>query len=880
MKDTFYDCDKELVLKKLSTDADTGLSSKEVSKRKDIYGENTLPRGKQDSILKIFFSGLKDPIVILLFVTIIFSIIIGEIIDAVVIFFIVLLDLVLGTIEEYSANKNADSLRNLIKYKVKVIRDSENMLIDSEYLVPGDIVLLESGDNIASDMRIIECSNLQVDESILTGESINVFKTNKVLKKNTPLQDRINMLYAGGTITSGRCIAVVTSIGINTEIGKIASTVNNIKEEKSPLSIRINKLSKQISLLLIFIALIIFIILSLKGMPTSEIFMAVIALSVSAMPEGLPLALTMALTITSNMMVKKKVIVKKLEYVESLGSCTVIATDKTGTLTVNEQTAKIICLPNQKQYEVEGVGYEVKGGILKLDLENKALVDNLILQGRINNESKKDKRNHYIGDSIDIAFNILSEKNNIYSDEYEVIKRIPYESENKYSAIFYKYKNDIYCSVKGSFEVIASFCDKMAYNNTDKKIDIDNLSKKNDELSQNGYRVIALAFGKVKKFVDKEYYTSRDIPSLTFLGMVGFIDPVREDILSAINTSKEAGIKVLMITGDHPLTAYKIASDLSICKSYDEVVIGSDLSKYKDDTEFDNFISNKKVFARTTPEDKFRIVESLKRRGEFVAVTGDGVNDALAIRSANIGISMGSGTDTARETASMIITDDSFKSIVSGIELGRCAYSNIRKVCFFLLSCGLAEVLFFLLSIIFNLPMPLVAIELLWLNLVTDGFQDIALSFEKSESGIMKRKPISPKENIFNRELLSEVIYSGFIIGIIVFIVWYILINKLNMEITLARGYIMALMVFIQNVHVFNCRSERLSAFKISLKSNPLIIFTVFGSIFLHIIVMESSYLSEFLKVKPIPYNHMFFLVAFSLIILIAMEIYKMLKKE
>ena len=276
--------------------------------------------------------------------------------------------------------------------------------------------------------------------------------------------------------------------------------------------------------------------------------------------------------------------------------------------------------------------------------------------------------------------------------------------------------------------------------------------------------------------------------------------------------------------------------------------------------------------------DKLRIVESLKRKGDFVAVTGDGVNDAPAIRSANIGISMGSGTDTAKETSSMVIVDDNFKSIVSGIELGRCAYANIRKVCFFLLSCGLAEVLFYLLSIVFDLPMPLVAIQLLWLNLVTDGFQDIALSYEKSEKGIMKRKPISPNESIFNKELVGEVLYSGFFIGIIVFIVWYILIKEVKMDIMNARGYIMVLMVFIQNIHVFNCRSERESAFSMPLHTNPLLLITVFGSILLQVVVMEVPVLSKFLKATPIPYTHMFILIAFALIILISMEVYKMIK--
>ncbi len=868
------------VIKKFNTNIDTGLSNIEAGKLLEKYGKNTLPVKKSKSIISIFFSGLLDPIVILLIITAVISFLIGEVIDAIVIAFIIILDLILGTIEEYQANKNADSLKNIIKYNVKVFRDGEEKIIDSSLLVPGDIVLLESGDHIPADIRIINCSNLQADESVLTGESTSVSKTSDKLKKEVPLSDRSNMLFAGCSIVTGRSLGVVVETGINTVVGNIFDTVANIKEEKSPLAIRMNKLSNQISIMIIIIAFIISMVLKSKGMSGSEIFMAVVALTVSAMPEGLPLALTMALTITSNQMVKKKVIVKKLNYVESLGSCTVIATDKTGTLTVNEQTAKVICLPNSRKYNITGTGYKTNGEIEKVDIVNRPLIDKIVLHGKLNNEAVKSKKNTYYGDSIDIAFKILADKNKTYSDEYEIIKRIPYESENKYSAVFYKINNDIYCTVKGSIEVIISFCNKMSLNNKEEKIDYKRLMKQNEELSKEGYRVIAIASGKVKNFKIKDYYDIKDVPNLTFEGMVGFIDPIREEVKDSINECIGAGIKVLMITGDHPLTAYSIAKEINLVDSYDEVATGEDIEMYSkyDEEKFDMFIKNKKVFARVTPFDKLRIVESLKRMGEYVAVTGDGVNDAPAIRSANIGISMGSGTDTAKETAGMIIVDDSFKSIVSGIELGRCAYANIRKVCYFLLSCGLAEVLFFLLSIVFDLPMPLVAIQLLWLNLVTDGFQDIALSFEQSEKGIMKKKPIKTTESIFNRMLLEEVLISGLFIGIIVFGIWYVLINSLNIDVNIARGYIMVLMVFIQNIHVFNCRSETESAFNIPLKSNPLIVMTAFGSIFLQIIVMEVPILSHFLKTQPIPYSHMFMLILFAMGILIVMEIYKLLR--
>ena len=398
-------------------------------------------------------------------------------------------------------------------------------------------------------------------------------------------------------------------------------------------------------------------------------------------------------------------------------------------------------------------------------------------------------------------------------------------------------------------------------------------------MAKKGYRVIALANGKVKA---KDKYTNYDIRNLTFMGMVGFIDPIRKEASRSIEECHNAGIKVLMITGDHPRTAFKIAEDLKLVKSYDEVATGTEVDDEfsKGEENFDSFIRRKIVYARVTPLQKLKIVESLKRQGEFVAVTGDGVNDAPALKAANIGIAMGSGTDIARETADMIIADDNFKSIVVGIKEGRVAYANIRKIILFLISCGLAEVVFFCLSIALNLPMPLVAIQLLWLNVVTDGIQDFALSFEKAEEGILKEPPRKPKESIFNKELLQEIIVSGLVIGGVIFVIWYFLINKFNMDIPMARGYIMALMVFIQNIHVFNCRSEHKSAFSVPLKNNWLIVIGVIISIFLQIVVMEIPMLSKVLHTISVPFLHLIYLFLIALLILVVMEIYKKINNK
>lgn len=866
----YYAMSNEEVYSKLKT-SKNGLTSNEAKKRLERNGKNELPKQKSDSIIKIFINELMDPIVLLLIISIIASLVVGEIIDAVTIAAIVLIDLIMGTFQEKKANNTAEALSNLVREQVKVERNGKEILIDSTELVVGDLVYLESGDKIAADLRIIESHNLTVDESILTGESISIEKNNKKLKNvKVAISSQTNILFAGTSVSTGRAKAIVIATALETEIGKITTTINNTKEEKSPLTIRVEKFSKQITILILIISMMIAILLINKDLPLEEVLLSVIALAVSAMPEGLPLALTMALTIASNKMAKHKVVAKKLYSVESLGSCTVIASDKTGTLTVNEQTAKKILLPNNNEYLISGTGYNTKGTVAgeKLDLAKE-----IIKLGVINNEAKFTDSER-IGDSIDIAFLVLGEKVNTKINDIEILETIPYESENKYSAVFYKKGKDTYCTIKGSLEVVSSYCSKI---NLIKSFDTKKLENQNEQLAKEGYRVIAIANGKID---EKETYTEKDIKDLTFMGMVGFIDPIRKEAITAIKKCTTAGIKVLMITGDHPLTAYKIATDLKLTNTYDEVTTGTEVEEYLSlgNSEFDKFVKSKKVFTRVTPIEKLKIVESLKRQGEFVAVTGDGVNDAPALRTANLGIAMGSGTDIARETAKMIVIDDNFNSIVNGVLEGRVAYSNIRKITYFLISCGLAEVLFFCLSILCNMPMPLVAIQLLWLNVVTDGIQDFALSFEKAEKDIMKQKPRNPKESLFDKELITEIIISGLTIGLVVFGLWYYLINVKNMEVVLARGYVMALMIIIQNIHAFNCRSEEKSAFSISLNSNNIFLFGVIGSVILGLAIMEIEPLSVLLKTHSIPLNHLLGLLLIGLIIFVVMECYKKIK--
>ena len=855
-----------------------GLTDNEVKKRLVMYGKNILPKEKEDSIYKIFFSQFANAITLILVFTCIFSFMINEIVDGIAIVLIIMIDVIMGTIQEYKAKKSAESLSNMIKVNTKVLRNGREKIVDSEDLVVGDIFYLESGDKVSADARIIECNNLSINESMLTGESNAIFKNSSKMKEKKSISESVNMVYAGTSVITGRAKCIAVGTGSNTEIGRIATTVIDTKNEDSPLTIRMNKFTKQISIAIVCVSIVLLISLYIKGAELKEMFLSVVALSVSAMPEGLPLALTLALTIGANRMSKKKVIVKQLNAVEALGSCSVIASDKTGTLTVNEQTLKKIILPNDNNYEITGSGYNDNGKVIGEELD---FAYDIIKYGVINNESGlvKDKNDKWVsyGDSIDIAFLAGGKKSKIDNSNVIKLGGIPYESINKYSCVFYKENDRVFCTVKGSVEVVLELCNKMNVGNKSVKLDSELIDKQSEKLASDGYRVLAIAHGEVSNFVEKSSYSKKDIPKLNFIGLCGFVDPVRKEVKKSIDSCLKSGIKVVMITGDHPITAYSIAKTLDLATDYSYVTTGEEIEKYKNMSinEFDNFIKSKTVFSRVSPLQKLEIVESYKRQGEFVAVTGDGVNDAPALKSANIGVAMGSGTDVAKETSNMIIVDNNFMSIVSAVEEGRNAYANIRKVLYMLLSCGLAEVLAFVLAILFDLPMPLVAVQLLWLNIVTDGLQDLALSFEKEK--LLDRKS---SNNIFDKQMIEQIVVSGLFMGIISFIVFAILIKKFDMQVSTARGYVMALVVFMQNMHVLNCRSEYLSVFNNPIKNNVFVLFSIISAIILQIIVMEVDMFSMFLQTTSIPFVHLIFLFLASLPILLIMEMYKEIKKK
>ena len=795
MKEKWYTIDKKNIFKILNTKVE-GLTTKEVNIRLKQYGKNVLPKAKQKTFIQVFFEQFKNPIVYILLITMILSFIIGEYIDGAFILFVILIDAVLGSVQEYRSNKNAEALAKLIRIDALVIRNNKEISIPSEDLVPGDIVLLESGSKVPADLRLIETQNLTIDESLLTGESIPREKSAHLLSEECSLSERTNMAYLGTSVMRGRAKGIVVSTSSSTEIGKIAKEVLETDDTITPLQIRMKKFTKQLGMLTGILVLLVTTILYFKGYTAKNIFFLVVALSISSIPEGLPVVITLALSISSNKMAKRNVLVKKLNAVEALGSATIIASDKTGTLTLNEQTVKKIVLPNNDTYEVTGVGYNDKGEIKPVKNSKLENIDKLVKEGLYNNEASLsyiDNSWVNFGDSMDTALLSLGYKYNLESESFknDVLGRIPYESDAGYSCAFYKTAETTNVSVKGTLEKILSFCTT--------KTDKEKIRKQNEYLAKEGYRVLAFATGTIKNFKIKDNYKENDIPKLTFLGLVAFVDPIRPDAKEAIKSCKQAGIKTVMITGDHPLTAFSVAKELELCTNETEITTGLELKEVYESglDNFDTYIKTKTVFSRVSPIQKLQIVESYKRLGEFIAVTGDGVNDSPALKAANVGIAMGSGTDVAKETGALIITDDKFSSILNGVEEGRCAYDNVRKVTYMLLSCGVSEVVFYILSIALNYDIPLTAVQLLWLNLVTDGIQDVALSFESSEKDILKRKPRDPKESLFDRLLKNEIMLIGLIMGITVFGVWIYLIDVLGYEVSVARSHILLLMVFL-----------------------------------------------------------------------------------
>ncbi len=891
----WHSLNEEQVYSELDTGPE-GLKQDDADSRLNRYGENRLPEGSRVTIWKIIFHQLINPLIFILIAAAVASVLIGEGKDAIFILLVIIINSALGSFQEFNAEKSAESLKKMMKNRARIIRGGKESEIPSEEVVPGDIILLESGARVPADLRLIGTAGLEIDESFLTGESIAAVKQSTVLQKKLGVAERTNMAFAGSTVIKGRGRGVAVATGIETQVGMISQDVAGSASAKPPLVNRMERFIRQISIFIIALSVILAVVLRTQGMDTATIFFFVVALAVSAIPEGLPVALTVALSIAAKRMAKRNVIVRRLNSVESLGSCTVIASDKTGTLTVNEQTARMILLPDGRQFIISGEGYNGEGKVAENGTEGEEVSasgsEELMKICRIavfaNEASLENREGKWIhhGDAMDVALLGMSFKlgtdPEILRAEKSSIGKIPYESERKYSASFCSRNESVYVGVKGAVETILNFCETMSVNGAIVKIDKEQIIKDAEKSSKEGYRVLAFASGEYPGFRKKDLYDDEDIPPLTFYGLVCFIDPLRPESRKSVEECHEAGIRVIMITGDHPETAGTIARDLGIGDEKTSVVTGQMLADAgsSDSADFKKLVESSTVFARVSPAQKLDIVDVLIRKGEYVAVTGDGVNDAPALKRANIGVAMGSGTDVAKEVGSMIITDDDFSSIVAGVEEGRYAYDNVRKVIYLLISTGAAEVLLFVASIMAGLPLPLLAVQLLWLNLVTNGIQDVALAFEGGEPGAMKRPPRSPAERIFNPLMVRQTLVSSFIIGGIVFGVWYWLNNYTRLDEFQSRNIILLLMVFMQNFHAFNCRSEHASAFKVPLRRNVILVFGVLAAQGIHILSMQLPFMQNILRTEPVTLNEWLYLIALAIPVLLAMELFKFFNKS
>jgi Ca2+-transporting ATPase len=872
---------------KLLNSSKSGITTEDAESRLQQYGPNRLPRARPPALVMIFLSQFVSPLIYVLVAAAIFSVVIQEWSDAAFITGVLLINAIIGTIQEYSAQRAATALQQLVTTQSRVLRNGDTFEIDAGDLVPGDILLLESGEKIPADVRLLSTHELEIDESLLTGESESVLKkADDLLDADTFLGDRRNMVFAGTMVEHGRGNGIVVATAMSTELGAIASDVIHGESAKPPLLVRMETFTHRIAIFVGVAALLMAVVSFSRGMPFHEIFMLSVALAVSVIPEGLPVALTVALAIGMRRMAKRNVIIRRLLAVESLGSCTYIATDKTGTLTVNELTARRICFPNGDSWKISGEGMEPVGDIkpphASPSYKEIALLERLSLASILTNDAFLGMHDHqwrHSGDAVDVALLVMSHKAGIVKAQtinaFPEVSTLPFESERLFSASLNQIGDRRCTFVKGAFEKLLPMCSAMALPGQDVAIDTSSLEQQANDLAGRGFRVIAIASGD-KEPPDGEAFAGQHLHGLTMLGLVGMIDPLRAEAKEAVAACREAGIEVAMVTGDHPATALAIAKKLGMATDEEQIVTGPQLHAAASEQEIDQLTRHAHVFARVEPSQKLDIVRSLQRNGHFVAVSGDGANDAPALKAAQVGVAMGkSGTDVARETADIIITDDNFNSIVSSIEEGRIAYANVRKVIFLLISTGAAELVLFTLALISGLPLPLLAVQLLWLNLVTNGIQDVALAFEPGEGDELRHPPRPPKEPIFNRLMIERVISSALVIGIVAF---YLYKTLLDWGYTLdeARNGTLLLMVLFENVHVFNCRSETRSIFRHNPMRNRILLFGTAIAQLIHIGAMYTPWISDVLKIQPVSLQHWFSLLGLALSVVVIMELQKL----
>ncbi len=868
-------------LEVLEVNAD-GLSADEARRRRRRYGANRLPKPPRVGPLVVFVRQFKNPLIYLLVAAAIVSLGIGELRDAAFIAAVLLFNAIIGGFQEYKAETAAEALDKLVERWVIARRNGRRERTPTEALVPGDIVELESGAVVPADIRLLSAQELSIDESLLTGESTPIGKRPEPeLDADTALADRLNMLHAGATVQAGRAVGVVVETAGRTAIGRIAEALTGEDVAQPPLVARLERMTKAIAAAFVVLVAVVALGQLLQGAAIRDVFFLAIALAVAAVPEGLPIAITVALAVASHRMAKRNVIVRALPAVEGLGTCALIGSDKTGTLTCNELTVRRVWLPDGSEIDITGEGF-LPQGEAQLDgapppAQQDRSLGQLATSGALCNEATFEPRDdgyQRLGDSVDLAFLVMADKLGLdrggLRGEQPQSAAIPFEPERRFAASFRQRDGTMFAYVKGAPETVLPMCQDAGQDATG----TDALAVAN-QMAADGFRVLAVAAGPIPEGAPTD---DSALSGLELLGFAGLIDPLRPEAPDAIQRCREAGIRVAMLTGDHPATALSIARELGIARTEQDVVTGTDLqqvSSASDRRNFDDLVENTHVFARLEPIQKLAIVEALERRGYFVAVTGDGANDAPALRAANIGVAMGlSGTDVARGASDLILTDDNFASIVNGVEEGRIAFDNLRKVVLLLLSTGLMEILVFLVTLIAGLPIPLFAVQLLWLNIATQGFQHVALSFERGEPDVLKRRPRSQEQGVFDRPMIEALLISGSYMGLASAVYWWWALGQGWSEIE-ARSGLLLLMVLLENVHVMNCRSETRSVFSIPLAHNPLVPMAAAGALGLHVAASYWEGTQILLRIVPSSAEVWLSVLPFAASLIVVVECYK-----
>jgi Ca2+-transporting ATPase len=843
MKKEWYQLSPEQASKHLQADLVKGLSAAEAAKRLTENGPNELKEKERETLLQKFISQFKDFLVLILIAASLISAFVGEIADSAVIIAIVILNAVLGVFQEAKAEKALEALKKMAAPNSKALRDGNLVTVPSRELVTGDIVLLEAGDYVPADIRIIESVNLKIEEASLTGESVPVDKEINAIQGEVPLGDRHNMGFMSTIIAYGRGKGMVTGTGMQTEIGKIAEMIQSYEEEQTPLQKKLEEFGKYLGILCLVVCGIVFALGIYNGyrdgtLDMREIhllLMTAISLAVAAIPEGLPAVVTIVLALGMQRMVKKNSIVKKLHAVETLGSTTVICSDKTGTLTQNQMTV-VRVFAGGKMFDVSGEGYNPLGGYSdsgtpvaarsnrELDLLLRGSV--LCNDAKLRQSPSDSKVWSIIGDPTEGALIVAGAKGGYEREEtnrtYPRIQEIPFDSTRKMMTTFHPIGDNVVAFVKGAPDILLSRCSRIASDGQVRELtsaDRTAVGAANSAMASQALRVLAVAYREFKTL--PAAITPDSIETdLVFVGLSGMIDPPRNEAREAVKVCASAGIRPIMITGDHPDTAYAIARDLGIARDASQVMTGHSLDSMSKE-ELQTAVQSVNVFARVSPEHKVAIVDALKCNDEIAAMTGDGVNDAPALKRADIGVAMGiTGTDVTKETADMVLTDDNFASIVAAVEEGRVIFTNIRKFVFFLLSCNVAEILVIFVAMLLGWPVPLLPIQLLWLNLVTDAFPALALGMEKKEPDVMLVSPRNPKEPLLNKNMRIMIGIQSAVIMIAVLGAFQYAMNTYDGDLVIARTFAFVTLMSSELLRAYSTRSEHFSAFRIGFFSN------------------------------------------------------------